>query len=303
VIALRSTPSSTPRPRAAARRRGAYLTLLVGALVLSQPSTSAFAFTNPATVNLGITGGTFAVLAATTVTNTGPTVVSTDASGTNNLGVSPGTAVTGFPPGVVNAPGTIHSAGATALAAKNDITAAYDDAAARTPDQTFGPIYDLGNDQAFTPGIYNDPTSFFITGNVTLNAQGNPDAVFIFQAGSTLITASGSHVLLTNGAQAANVFWQVGSSATLGTNSFFQGIILASTSITATTGVDVQGRLFAGTGAVTLDSNTINATVAAPISGVPQAPLFGPAAWTVTLAAFVSGMAVLMFRRRPAQVR
>ncbi|MDT4972239.1 MAG: hypothetical protein QOG22_2382 [Pseudonocardiales bacterium] len=303
MIALRNTASGTAHPRATARRRGAYLALLVGALVLSMPSSPAFAFTSPATVDLGATGGTFAVLAATTVTNTGLTVVSSDVDAVGNLGVSPGTAITGFGPGVVSLPGTTHAAGAYAAAAKADITAAYIDAAARTPDQTFPAITDIGG-MTFTPGVYNDPSSFAITGDVTLNAQGDPAAVFIFQAGSTLVTASASHVLLTNGAQAANVFWQVGSSATLGTNSFFRGTILASASITVTTGVNVQGRLFAGSAAVTLDSDTINATAAAPISGVPQAPLFGPAAWAVTLAAFVSGMAVLMFRRRrPAQVR
>jgi hypothetical protein len=263
---------------------------------------TAFAYTSPGTVDLGTSGVTFAVLAATTVTNTGNTVVSADVNVVNHLGVSPGTAVTGFGPGVVNLPGTIHSAGPTALAAKNDIQAAYTDAVTRTPDQTFAAIYDLGA-QTFGPGVYNDPSSLAITGTVTLDAGGDPAAVFIFQAGSTLITASASHVTLINGAQAANVFWQVGSSATLGTNSFFQGIILASTSITVTTGVDVQGRLFAGTGAVTLDSDTINATAAAPVAGAPMAPLFGPAAWAVTLAAFVSGAALLMFRRRPAQVR
>jgi hypothetical protein len=270
--------------------------------MLTQPSSAAFAYTSPATVDLGTTGVTFAVLAATTVTNTGATTVDADTAGHNNLGVSPGTAVTGFGPGVVTAPGTIQSPGATAAAAQTDLTAAYTDAVTRTPDQTFAAIYDLGG-QTFGPGVYNDPSSLGITGTVTLDAGGDPAAVFIFQAGSTLVTASASHVTLTNGAQAANVFWQVGSSATLGTNSFFQGTILALTSITVTTGVDVQGRLLARNGAVTLDTDTINAADDAPVAGAPMAPLFGPASWAIVLAAFVSGAAFLMFRRRPARVR
>ena len=303
MIALRDTPSGTPNSHATARRRGAYLALLVGALMLTQPSSAAFAYTSPATVDLGTTGVTFAVLAATTVTNTGATTVDADTAGHNNLGVSPGSAVTGFGPGVVTAPGTIQSPGATAAAAQTDLTAAYTDAATRTPDVTYGPIHELASATPYAPGVYNDPSSFFITGDITLDAGGDPAAVFIFQAGSTLITSSGSHVILTNGAQAANVFWQVGSSATLGTNSFFQGTILALTSITVTTGVDVQGRLLARNGAVTLDTDTINATDDAPVAGAPMAPLFGPASWAIVLAAFVSGAAFLMFRRRPARVR
>ncbi|HYV26182.1 MAG TPA: ice-binding family protein, partial [Candidatus Eisenbacteria bacterium] len=116
----------------------------------------------------------------------------------------------------------------------------------------------------------NDPSSFAITGTLTLDAQGDPNAVWIFQAGSTLVTASGSQVLLINGARAANVFWQVGSSATLGTSSVFKGTIMALASITVTTGVSVEGRLLARTAAVTLDSNTITIPASAILQPAPM---------------------------------
>jgi hypothetical protein len=273
----------------------AYVAGLVGLFVLIQPVSAASAFTSPATVNLGAANN-FTVLAATTVTNTGPSVISAAAGLDGDLGVSPGTAVTGFPPGVV-APGTIRSADTATATAKTAADTAYTDAEGRTPDLAFGPIHDLGG-ATLTPGVYNDPSSFAITGTLTLDAQGNPDAVFIFQAGSTLVTAVSSNVVLINGAQAANVFWQVGSSATLGVNSTFNGTILAHTSITANTSADIQGRLLAGIGAVTLDTNTVTAPVAAPSSGVPQAPLFGHLGWTVVIAAFLAGGAVLVLHRR-----
>jgi hypothetical protein len=196
-------------------------------------------------VGLG-TAGSFAVLAGSTVTNTGPSVVNGD------VGVSPGTAVTGFPPGTVN--GTIHAADAVAAQAQTDTTTAYNDAAGRTPPVSVSG--DLGG-QTLTPGVYKSSSSLGLTGDVTLDAQGDPSAVFIFQVGSTLTTASSSRVVLTNGAAACNVFWQIGSSATLGTNSSFKGTILALTSITLTTGANVEGRTLARNGAVTMDHNTI----------------------------------------------
>jgi Ice-binding-like len=189
---------------------------------------------------------TFAVLGGQTVTNTGPTVV------TGDLGVSPGSSVTGFPPGVVN--GTIHAADATAAGAQVDLTAAYIDAATRTPT---GPLPAAIGGLTFTPGVYNAAAAVGLTGTVTLDAQGDPNAVFIFQIGSALTTASGSVVNLINGARSCNVFWQIGSSATLGTGSSFAGNILALTSITVTTGVTVDGRTLARNGAVTLDTDTI----------------------------------------------
>ncbi len=153
-----------------------------------------------------------------------------------------------------------------ALRAQSDLTLAYNDAASRTPAAS-APA-DLSG-EILAPGVYKNATSLGLTGTVTLNAEGNPDAVFIFQAGSTLITGSGSHVALTGGAQACNVFWQVGSSATLGTNSTFVGNILALQSISVTTGASIDGRALARNGAVTLDDNTITAANCATTSPIP----------------------------------
>jgi hypothetical protein len=203
-------------------------------------------------VDLGA-ADSFSVLAGTTVTNTGATVIGLD------LGLSPGSAVTGFPPGTVS--GTVHAADAAAAQAQADLTAAYDDAAARTPSTTVAG--DIGG-QTLTPGVYNSTSSLGITGTLTLDGQGDPNAVFIIQMGSTLTTASASTVNLINGAQACNVFWQVGSSATLGTNSTLRGDILALTSITVTTGVRIIGRALARNGAVTLDTNDIAGGTCAP---------------------------------------
>lgn len=213
----------------------------------------------PAPVGLG-TATSFAVLAASTVTNTGPTVVSGD------LGVSPGTAVVGFggaPDGTVSN-GTIYRAGPVALQAQTDLTTAYNDAAGRSADVTV--TADLGG-QVLGAGVYRSASTLGLTGRLTLDAQGDADAVFIFQAGSSLTTASASSVVLVNGADACNVFWQIGESATLGTFSTFVGTIMAQASITATTGVTVSGRLLARTGAVTLDSNTVTRpSCAAPVT-------------------------------------
>ncbi len=212
------------------------LSLFAGEALAAQP-----------TVGLG-TADSFAVLAGSTVTNTGPSTINGD------VGLSPGTAVTGFPPGTVN--GTIHAADAVAGQAKSDLTIAYDDAASRTPPLSVtGDLAGL----TLTSGVYRNATSLGLTGALTLDAQGNPNAVFVFQAGSTLITASGSHVNLINGAQPCNVFWQVGSSATLGTSSVFTGSILALTSISVNNGVTIQGRALARNGAVTLINDTITA--------------------------------------------
>jgi hypothetical protein len=207
-----------------------------------------------APVGLG-TAGSFAVLAGAGVTNTGPTVVSGD------LGACPTPAITGFPPGTVNN-GTVHAGDAVCLQAQSDLTVAYVDAASRAPTVTYPGVKDLGG-ETLTPGVYR-ADSFAITGTLTLDAQGDPDAVFIFQAGSTLITAPNSRVVLVNGAQACNVYWQVGSSATLGVGSTFIGNILALTAITANTNAQVQGRLLARNAAVTLDSNTVTVPSCAP---------------------------------------
>ena len=198
-------------------------------------------------VGLG-TADSFAVLGGSTVTNTGPTVVNGD------LGLAPGTAVPGFPPGLVN--GTIHVADAVAVQAKTDLVTSYNDAAGRLP--ALAIPADLGG-LTLTGGVYKSSSSLGLTGALTLDAQGNPNTVFVFQAGSTLTTASASRVNLINGAQACNVFWQVGSSATLGTTTNFSGVILAMQSITINNGVVVLGRAFARNGAVTMINDNISA--------------------------------------------
>ncbi len=190
--------------------------------------------------------GRCAILAGSAITNTGSTTVSGDVE------ISPGTSVTGFPPGLAS--GKIHIADGTATKAQAALTAGYVDAAGRSGGSSVsGDI--VG--RTFTTGVYNSTSSLGLTGDVTLDAQGDSSAVFIFQIGSTLTTGSGSKVILANGAKACNVYWQVGSSATLGTNSVFKGQILALTSITITTGVNLEGRALARNGAVTLDSDVI----------------------------------------------
>ena len=194
------------------------------------------------------TASSFAVLAGSEVTNTGASVVSGD------LGVSPGTAVSGFPPGTVNN-GTQHVADAVALQAQNDLTTAYVQAA-NAPTDTDLTGTDLGG-LTLIPGVYEDTSDMQLTGALTLNAGGDPNAVFIFKAGSTLTTASNASVNLINGASPCNVFWQVTSSATLGTGTDFVGTVMALTSATLDTGADVVGRILARNGAVTLDTNVI----------------------------------------------
>jgi hypothetical protein len=190
----------------------------------------------------------FAVLGATTVTNTGATPVKGD------LGVSPGTAVTGFPPGTVTG-GTIHAGDATAAAAHADADTAYAALVAQPCGTNLSGLI-LGTSPGavtLTPGVYCFGATAQLTGTLTLSGNG----VYIFQIGSTLTTATNSSVVLTNGAMAANVFWQVGTSATIGTGTVFVGSILAEVSDTVNTGASVDGRIFALTGAVTLDTNAI----------------------------------------------
>jgi hypothetical protein len=214
------------------------------------------------------TAQSFGVLGGSAVTNTGPTVVN------GNLGVSPGTSVTGFPPGIVVG-GTIHAADAVAAQAQTDLTAAYNTAAGlacgtNLTGQNLGGL-------VLTPGVYCFDTSAQLTGTLTLDLQGNPNAFFLFQIGSTLTTASASSVLLINTGGTTcppNIFWQVGSSATFGTGSSFIGNVLALTSITMTTGANVSGRLLARNGAVTLDSNVITSCAAScPVITVNPATL------------------------------
>ncbi len=194
------------------------------------------------------TAASFLVLGASTVTSTGPTVIQGD------LGLSPGSAVTGLLPGQVV--GAIHVADPLAAGAQTDLHAAW----TRLNDEPCDVTRDdaeLGG-AVLTPGVYcfTSPSAA-LTGQLTLDAQGQADAVFVFRIASTLTTASNSSVLVINGGSDCNVFWAVGSSATLGTATRFHGTILASASITATTGATVSGRLLAHTGAVTLDGNTV----------------------------------------------
>jgi hypothetical protein len=199
-------------------------------------------------VSLG-SSANFAVLAGSTVTNTGSTVINN-----GNVGVFAGTAVTGFPPGIITG-GSIHAADAVAGTAQNDLTAAYVDASGRPSNGVLpGDIGGL----TFLPGVYTASSSLGITGTVTLNGNGNSNSVFIFQIGAALTTAASNSVVnLINGAQAQNVFWQVGSSATLGTYTMFSGTILAQASITLNTGAVLNGRALARTGAVTLAGNSV----------------------------------------------
>ena len=209
----------------------------------------------------------FAVLGGSTVTSAGVSTLD------GNLGVSPGTAATGFPPGTLN--GTLHSNDGVAVQAQADLLTAYDAAVARTPATPMAG--DLGG-LTLTPGTYQFGASITLASGLTLDAQGDPGAVFLFQAGSTLITAAGSHVDLINGASACNVFWQVGSSATLGASSGLAGTIMALTSISMGDGVTVNGRALALNGAVTLINDTV--TVPPACSGDTTPPSGGSVSYT-----------------------
>ena len=192
------------------------------------------------------------VLAGSTVTNTGPTII-TGA----DLALSPGSAVTGFPPGTLTPPAVMHVTDPTAAQAQVDLTTAY----IYTACLPGGAV--LPGDMSgltFTPGLYKTSSTVMLSaGNVTLDAQGDVNAVFIFQVASTLTTIGSTQVVLAGGAQARNVFWQAGSSATLGTNSIFKGTIMALQSITLQTSATLEGRVLARNGAVSLDSNPVTA--------------------------------------------
>ncbi len=224
-----------------------------GLLLLAAPGAGAAVTPVP----LG-TAAPFVVLAGAGITNTGPTTLIGD------LGTFPTTSVSGA--GSMTITGTNHGGDAVTQGAKDALVTAYNSAAGQTPATPIAA--DLAG-QTLAPGVYNSASSIGLTGALTLDGGGNPRAVFVFQAGSTLTTASASTVTLVNGAQACNVFWQVGSSATLGTGSQFRGSILALTSITVTTGATVEGRVLARNGAVTLDTNTITRPQCASTSASP----------------------------------
>jgi hypothetical protein len=199
------------------------------------------------------TTSSYVILAATTITNTGATTIGGTAG--SNVGLSPGTSYTVTGSVTRSGTGTDEITTTAASIAQDDLVAAYNEISSLTPTQLAAA--DLAG-QTITPGTYaNVGGTFENSGTLTLNAQGDPNAVFIFQADSTVITSPNSTMVLTNGAQACNVYWRVGSSATIGVNSTFIGRIYALTSITANTGATIQGQLLARNGAVTLDSNTI----------------------------------------------
>jgi hypothetical protein len=237
---------------------GTALTLAIGMLAAGQTALAA----GPAPVGLG-TAAPFAVLAGTpAVTNTGPSVI------TGDLGISPGAAVTGFPPGIVN--GTIHKADAVAVQAKSDLVTAYTVAAGLPVTATHGTLGGL----TLPGGVYNaGGVALDLTGTVTLDGEGDPSSVWVFQATSSLVTASSSKVALINGASPCNVFWQVTSSATLGSGSTFVGTIMALTSITMADSVTVNGRALARNGDVTLINDKINNSCSAASTGSAKTKL------------------------------
>lgn len=223
-------------------------------IMTSLPTTSMAAQSKQPTVNLGTTSN-FAVLAGTDITNTGTTTINGSVGGNvgGDVGLFPGTSFTGQ--ANVKMSGTLHLTDAVASKAQEDLVTAYDDAAGRIPVDIIPT--ELGG-TTLLPGVYaSNSGTFEITGTLTLDAKGDPDAVFIFKTTSTLITASGSNVNLINSARFCRTFWKVGSSATLGTNSNFVGHIFALTSIQAENGAVVQGQLLARNGKVTLNNNTI----------------------------------------------
>ena len=206
------------------------------------------------------TAGSFVVLAGAGVTNTGPTVLNGD------IGTFPLTDISGLNEMTIT--GTNHAGDAVTQQAKNDLVAAYDAAAGQGPVEAV-PV-ELGN-QVLKPGVYSSGGELQLTGTLTLDAQGNPDAVFVFQTPSTLITAPDSVVSLINGASACNVYWQVTSSATLGVRTQFTGTIVALTTITLDTQASVLGRVLARNGEVTLRNNTITRPTCAAPSATPTA--------------------------------
>jgi len=204
--------------------------------------------TSMANVSLGVTSS-LALIAGSGITSTGASVI------TGDIGLSPGSSIIGFPPGILN--GTPHINDEIANQAQVDLTAAYNDLAGRQSTDIVTLSGNIGG-LTLTPGLYKSTSSLAISsGDLTFDAKGNANAVFIIQIASTLTTTSGRQVILSGGASAANIFWQVGTSATFGTTSVFKGSVLAMQSITFNTGATLDGRGFARIGAVTMAGNTI----------------------------------------------
>jgi type VI secretion system secreted protein VgrG len=209
-------------------------------------------------VGLG-TARSFAVLAGTGITDTGPTTI------TGDIGTFPNGSITGLTSLTLS--GTNHAGDSVTQGAKTDLVTAYTTAAGQGP-TTAIPADLVG--RTLMPGVYNSASAIGLSGVLTLDAANDPNAVWVFQAGSTLITSSGSRVMMLNGAQPCNVFWQVGSSTTLGTNSTFVGTIMALTSISLQTGATLDGRALARNGAVTLDTNTITRSACSTSTTTPS---------------------------------
>jgi hypothetical protein len=256
-LPARHSSSHAPRRRSGALRSAPLVVAVACVLALLGAATVGAA---PAPVGLG-TATSFAVLAGAGVTNTGATTIAGD------IGTFPTTSQTGF--GTIVQTGVNHAGDAVTEQAKIDLVTAFDDAASRGPVTAAVPV-DLAG-QVLTPGVYSSGT-IELSGALTLDAQGDPDAVFVFQAASTLITGSASTVTIINGGAttACNIFWKVGSSATLGSGSSFVGTVLAQESISLDSSAVVEGRVLARTGAVTMINNTITNT------GCPTLPTAGP---------------------------
>ncbi len=271
-------PSRTTRSRLRLATVAA-LTAGTGLALAAGPANAGIVPTVPLATSAG-----YSVLGATTVTNTNPSVIG------QSVGLSPGTSIVGFPPGIVLAPATIEAANADTLQAQSDLTTAFVDAEGRDVEFTQTNPDLVG--QTLIPGVYEATAQapLALSGELVLDGQGNADAVFIFQTDSTLITSTGSTISLINGASECNVFWQVGSSATLGSGSFFVGTILALTSVTVESSTVVHGRALARNGAVTLDNNVFTQPSCEPSTDlIPSAT--APATTTTTTPATATTVA------------
>jgi hypothetical protein len=273
-------------------RRAVFVACVLGATIGALPTLAMAAVAQPRLLS----ASNFTVMAASAITNTGPTTI------TGNLAISPNKAssVTGFPPGVVT--GAKDEDNAVAIKAHTDLVTTYNDAARATPFKNMSGV-NLGG-KTLTPGVYHFSSSAQLTGTLTLNGEGRSGSLFIFQIGSTLTTATRSRVVLIGRANSCNVFWQVTSSATLGTATSFQGNLIALTSITMVTGATIGvggglngGRALARNGALTLDSNIIRpptgtCTTAASTSTTPSTPSSGAA--PTALAPWLLGSGALL---------